>query len=71
MNQYKVEPEFILAQSEKIHLTENQLECIVQNLISVEVDLVVLSRELFPLEGMLGRITGSIRELRLSLLAQD
>ncbi len=68
MNQSNMEPEFILAQSEKMHLTEKQLECIVQNLLTVEVDLVVLSKQALPLADMLGRITGSIRALRLSLL---
>jgi len=63
--------EYILEESEKMLLTEKQLDCIIQSLITVEVDLVVYSKQELELHHMLQRITNSLRELRLSVSEQE
>ncbi len=65
------QPEYIVQDSEKTVLTENQLANIVQTLLDLEVDGRVLSEELSTLVSMSARITGSIRELRQLLLEQE
>jgi len=60
------QPEFILADSEKIHPMENKLDSFVQDLL---VDTQVLYKELTRLEGFCGRIVDDIRALEL--LAQE
>ena len=61
------QPEFILAESEKMHLSENQLASLIQGLLDLEVDSVVLRKELMDLVGLSGRIVDSCRVQRLSL----
>jgi len=46
-------------------------ETFLQSLTMVEVDLVVLSKELSQLAQFSGRITKQLRELRLSELEQE
>ncbi len=45
-------------------------ECLIKGFFDLEVDMVVLCKELTKLVGMLGRIESSTRELRLSLQVQ-
>ncbi len=67
MNQSSMEPEYILEESGKMPLTGNQLACIIQELLDLEVDSVVLFKELTRLEGISGRIRDSLQGLRLSV----
>ena len=67
MNHFKMEPEYILAESEKIHLTANQLVNLNQRLLDMEVDLVVLLKEHSKLDAMSTRIVTHLREVRSSL----
>ncbi len=69
MSQSSTEPEFILEESEKTLLTERQLDNLIRNLRDMEVDSVVLHKELTKLEGFSGRIADDIRAL--VLLLQD
>ncbi len=63
----EVAPEYILAASERIHLTEKQLANFVLELQDLVVDTKVLSTELTKLEGFSGRIADDIRALVLSV----
>ncbi len=65
------QPEYILEDSAKIALTAKQLANLLQSLTMVEVDLVVLSKELTLLAGMSTRIGNSLRELEVSLSEQE
>ncbi len=67
MNQYSTTPEFTVEQSEKTLLTGNQLAFIVHQLLDLEVDSVVLSKELKDLVGLSERIVILLREARQSL----
>ncbi len=60
-------PEFTV-ESEKIPLTEKQLDNFVQMLRDLEVDSAVIYRELTKLEGFSGRIADDIRALVLLLV---
>ncbi len=71
MNLPSVEPEYIVQELEKIPLTGKQLACTVQILLDLEVDLVVLYKELTRLEGISGRIRDSVQGLRLSLQERE
>ncbi len=72
MNQHiSREPEYILEESEKTLLTESQRVCLNQILLGLEVDLVVLSKELIELGVMSTDITAVIRKLRLQGLATE
>ncbi len=71
LNLSSTEPEFTLEESERIPLMEKQLAYLSQTLLDLEVDSVVLYKELTKLEGMSGRITDSLRELRLSVQEQQ
>ncbi len=64
-------PEFILEESEKTALTEKQLANLIQGLKELEVDSLVLQRELIKLVNFSGRIDVSFRDLRLSLQEQE
>jgi len=68
MSRQVPEPEFILAEPEKIPLTGKQLDNFVQMLQDMEVDSAVLFRELTKLEGFSGRIADDIRALVLLLV---
>ncbi len=59
--------EYILETTGKTHLTEKQLDNLIQNLQDVEVDSRVLYKELTKLEGMSGRIADDIRILGVLL----
>ena len=61
------QPEYTLADSEKMHLTESQLAYLIQGLLDLEVDSVVLSKEVTKLEDFCIRIGALSRDLRLSL----
>ncbi len=65
------QPEFILEDSGKIALTANQLANLLQRLVSVEVDLVVLSKELIRLGSFSKNITRELRELVLCSQEQE
>jgi len=67
MNPHSVEPEFTVLDSAKIALTANQLANLIQELRALEVDSVVLYKEVSKLEGFSGRIADDIRALVLSL----
>ncbi len=62
-----MEPEYILEELEKTVLTGKQLAFIVQQLLDMEVDSVVLRRELSDLVNLSTRIVESLREARQSL----
>ncbi len=57
------QPEYTLADSEKIHHMVNQQDNFDQVLKDLEVDSAVLYRELTKLEGFSGRIAEDIRAL--------
>ncbi len=65
------QPEYILADSEKISQPWDHSKVTFQILLDLEVDLVVLHRELSRLADMCTRITGSIHEFRVSELEQE
>ncbi len=65
------QPEYILEESEKTLLTEKRLANLIQELTMVEVDLVVLSRELQSRADLSTRIGISLREVRQSLEQVD
>ena len=65
------QPEFILEESEKMSLSESHLASIIQGLLDLEVDSVVLSKEVCKLEDFSIRIGESCRVLRLSLQELD
>ncbi len=67
MSRQAVEPEYILKESVKTHLTEKQLACLSQTLFDLEVDSAVLHKELCDLATMSGRIGDSIRKVRQQL----
>ncbi len=62
-----MEPEYILEDSERTLLTGKQLAFIVQQLLDMEVDSVVLRKELSDLVNLSDRIVISLREARQSL----
>ncbi len=68
MSRQVPEPEFILAEPEKTVLTVKQLDNFVRILRDMEVDSVVLYKELSKLEGFSGRIADDIRALVLLLV---
>ncbi len=63
--------ESLAAQSAKIFQQWDLSETSLQRLFELEVDSVVLSRELTKLVDMSIRIVGSLRELRSSQLEQE
>ncbi len=65
------QPEYILEESEKTRLTEKQLACLIQELQDLEVDSVVLRKELTRLEGLSSRTANSLRELVQLLLEKE
>ncbi len=66
MNRYKTEPEYILEESGKMRPMAKQLDCLSQTLLAVEVDLVVLSKEVSKLVNFLDATIVQVRGLRLS-----
>ncbi len=64
------QPEFILAESEKTRRMESQLLCLDHTLLAVEVDLVVLSKEVSKLHQFLENTIEQVRELRQLELEQ-
>ncbi len=70
MSQPSTVPEYTVA-SEKIALTEKQLDNLILNLQDMEVDSQVLHKELTKLEGFSGRIADDIRALVLLLREQQ
>ncbi len=67
MNQYKTEPEYILEQSEKMHLTEKQPGYLIRDYQEIKAELALLSQELNMSVDILGRIRDSVRVLELSV----
>ncbi len=65
MNQYKVEPEYILAESERIHHTVNLLGNL--DLLSVTVEVADLSRQVLDCMESLRRIRNCLDVLGRSL----
>ncbi len=59
------EPEYSLEKSEKTLLMESQRASLNQTLLDLEVDTVVLSRELTRLVDLSGRIANTMRSIRL------
>ncbi len=60
-------PEYILEESGRIALTANQLASLSTSLLALEVELVVLSKELSLLVDTSQRIGSSMRRVRLPL----
>ncbi len=71
MSQHSTEPEFILADMEKTVLTGSLQVCLSRTLLNLEVDLVVLSKELTKLGNMSTRIGIDIRNLRQQELERE
>ncbi len=67
MNQRDMVPEYILADMERTVLTGNQLACLNQSLLDLEVDSVVLCRELTRLVNISEEIRGTSRKCRQQL----
>ncbi len=70
MNQPVGVPEYILEESEKIHLTVRQLDSFVQRLTMVEEKLVLLLGEVNLLTAILKDTIVSEQEWRQSVLEQ-
>ncbi len=71
MKQPSTVPEYSVEESGKIRHMGSKLDSFVQELLDLEVDSVVLYKELTRLEGISGRIRDSLRELRQSLVEQE
>ncbi len=67
MSRQVAEPEYIVQESEKTHLTENQLACISQRLLDLELSMVLLSRQHTSLGSTFIRIGDSLRRVRRQL----
>ncbi len=65
------EPEYLVETSEKMSQQWALSDSSIQSLLMVEVDLVVLSRELTSLADMSTRIGTAIRKLRVSPQGMD
>ncbi len=71
MSQYKTEPEFILEQSEKMHLMQGQRSSSPRDISQVVVDLVELSKAASLLEDLAISIGNRLQELAQSLPVQE
>ncbi len=71
MNHPSTVAEYSVVESEKIHLTENQLACIIQSFLAREVDLVVLSKELITQAASLSDTIVELRNLRQQVLGTE
>ncbi len=67
MSQYKVEPEFILEESEKMRLMEKQLDSTTRDYNQVVVELLLLSAQVQQLEASSGNIGNQLLVLARSL----
>ncbi len=70
MNQYKMEPEFIVEESARMRLMEKLQDSTDRNYDSVVADLDSLLKEFLQLRDSFERITNSLQVLVQSVLEQ-
>ncbi len=71
MNQHSMEPEYSVVSQEKIDQSLEISPDIIHEWLALEVDLVVLSRELKLLGNMSTRIVDGLHTLRVQLRATE